>query len=117
MVKVIIPKTLKFTQNSVEKFRQIISLTIDKKTKNNPHRFDNNNQILSSNSILFSNKIASIGFFLKYPKNKIMAKIKLIIVGFILIKYSSFSKIVSPPNTEITTALNNATLEIFFTNR
>jgi hypothetical protein len=40
IVNVIIPKTLKSTQNSVEKFRQIISLIIASNIKKYPQRFD-----------------------------------------------------------------------------
>jgi len=59
------PNTLKFTQKSVEKFRQIASFKIARKTKKRPQRKDKTIQILSSIFKLSPNKCLINGRLLK----------------------------------------------------
>lgn len=57
------PKTLKLTQKSVEKWRQINSFKIAKNTKNIAQRQDKVSQAFSLNSKALSSKIFNNGFF------------------------------------------------------
>ena len=86
------PKTLKLTQKSVEKFRQTISFTIARKMKKVPQRKVSLRHPISSNLKAPSKRYCIVGLPKARPPSKPAANRILVMVGLILMNCSSCRK-------------------------
>ena len=99
----ITPHTLKDTQNSSEKLRQITSLSTARKAKNSAQlRVSLNQPASSMGGNAISNRVFSSGRFIARPMSRVTEKMLLTMVGFSLMNSSSCRYSVSPPITATT---------------
>ena len=109
------PQTLKFIQNSSVCVLHTASLSTAKNIKKPIHLIISLSHPASSNYMELSNNFFKKFLFKTiFPKNKVKAKIKFIMVGFKYIKIGLSKKIVSPPNKHTRTAPIRGRIGILF---